>query len=242
MSEIQETKLYNQLINNIIYQDKHILVINKPMNFAVQGGNKVKYSIDKIINSKANNSKILYRLTHRLDKDTSGVLILAKTEKSAKKITKLFQDKKIYKTYLALVTGKPEKKFDIINTPIVKKKLPSGKEIMQVTKKNKNVKSATTKYKVIDQLGDKLSLLEIEPLTGRKHQIRIHLASIGIPILGDGKYGGKNAFISNLSNKIHLHSYKIYIENYYGKPLSIKAPISDHLKNSLDELGILLPK
>lgn len=234
MSATQEQKLYKQLIDNIIYQDKHITILNKPINFPVQGGNKVKYSIDKIINLH----KEHYRLTHRLDKDTSGILILAKSEKSAQKITKLFQNKKIYKTYLALVVGKPEHKSDVINYPIVKKKMPNGKEIMQIGKKDKNLKSAMTKYKVIDQLGNKLSLLEVEPLTGRKHQIRIHLTTIGTPILGDGKYGGKRAFISNFSNKIHLHSYKIFIENYFGKPLSIKAPIPPHIQNSFDLLGI----
>lgn len=277
--------LYNQLIRNIIYQDKHILVINKPINLPVQGGNKVKYSIDKIITRlsldpverqhlrgrgerlgqrgrvdeggrglrggevvfghEGNGNRgidfdptIFYRLTHRIDKDTSGALILAKSEKAARKITKMFQDKKIYKTYLALVVGVPENKVGVINKPIIKKKLPSGKEEMQIGRRDKNVKQALTKYKVIDQLGDKLCLLEVEPITGRKHQIRIHLASIGIPILGDGKYGGKRAFVGNLSNKIHLHSYKIFIENYFGKSLSIKAPISDHLRNTFDSLGI----
>lgn len=262
-------QLYNQLINNIIYQDKHILVINKPINLPVQGGNKVKYSIDKLITTRFNletlekkhlrgreatlrqtksgvwgnrssdfDPGIFYRLTHRIDKDTSGALILAKSEKAAQKITKMFQDKKVYKTYLALVVGVPENKVGIINKPIVKTKMPGGKEVMQVGKKDKNTKQATTKYKIIDQLGDKLCLLEIEPITGRKHQIRIHLASIGIPILGDGKYGGKKAFIGNLSNKIHLHSYKIFIENYFGKPLSIKAPLSTHLNDTFDTLGI----
>ena len=232
-----ERQIKQNLLKNTIYEDKHILVINKPINLAVQGGNKVKYSMDNIINI---DSEITYRLTHRLDKDTSGLLILAKSEKSAKKITKLFKDKKINKTYIALVTGVPPKKHGVINLSIAKKKQKNGKEMMQIVRNEPKLQSAITEYEVIDRAAKKLSLLMIKPITGKKHQIRIHLTSLDTPILGDGKYGGKSAFIDNLSNKIHLHAYKINIENYYGKTLDITAPMPDHMKETCDLFGFIV--
>ena len=237
-SHLKAAHIYKDLMANIIYQDKHIIILNKPINLAVQGGNKVKYSVDDILNKDQAKGKKLYRLTHRLDKDTSGILILAKTEKAAQKITKLFANKKIYKTYLALVVGCLEQKTGIIDFPIIKKKLASGKEVMTIAKTQHTAQAALTKYHVIEQLGNQLSLLKLEPETGRKHQIRIHLSAMETPILGDGKYGGKKAFMNNLSNKIHLHAEKIYIENYFGKPLSISAPLPAHMKETLGYLGI----
>ena len=233
----QEVQIYNQLIKSIIYEDKHILVINKPTNLAVQGGNKVKYSIDKIINLHNAEDNIKYRLTHRLDKDSSGILILAKTEKSAKKITELFAKRKIIKSYLTIVTNIPKKRQGEITYPIIKKRHHNGKEIMQISKINKEAKEALTYYKIIDNLGKKTAFLLVKPLTGRKHQIRIHLSAIGTPILGDGKYGGKAAFINNLSNKIHLHAYHIEIDNYFGKKLSLTAPLSGYFKETCNFLG-----
>ena len=232
-----EEELYRKLLKQVIYEDKHILVLNKPINFAVQGGNKVKHSIDKIININSSKTGVKYRLTHRLDKDSSGILILAKSEKSAKKIIKLFQERKINKTYLTIVTGLPKQHSSHINYPIIKKKNYNGKEIMQISKNDKMAKEAITYYKVIDQLGKKLSFLLVKPLTGRKHQIRIHLAAIGHPILGDGKYGGKNAFETNLNNKIHLHAYHINIDNYFNKKLDITAKLSKHFKETCDFVG-----
>jgi 23S rRNA pseudouridine955/2504/2580 synthase len=233
----QETEIYHKLIKSVIYEDKHILVLNKPINLAVQGGNKIKYSIDKIINLHSEQNNIKYRLTHRLDKDSSGILILAKTDKSAKKITELFAKRKILKSYLTIVTNVPKTRQGEINHPIIKKRRNGGKEVMQVSKENKEAKEASTYYKVIDNLGKKTAFLLVKPLTGRKHQIRIHLSAIGSPILGDGKYGGKAAFINNLSNKIHLHAYHIEIENYFGKKLNLTAPLSGHFKETCDFLS-----
>ena len=136
----------------------------------------------------------------------------------------LFRKKRIYKTYLAIVVGKPNKKRGIIDLPIY-------------NHEDKSKKPAKTSYEIIDNLGKELSFLALYPETGRKHQLRIHLKEIGHPILGDGKYGGRNAFIRNLSNKIHLHAFEIQIDNYYGKKLKLSDPIEENFKQTMDELG-----
>jgi len=209
------------LLKRPVFEDKNILVINKPINLPVQGGSKVKISVDQLLNPK--DKPVQYRLTHRIDKDTSGLLILAKTELAAKKIANLFKDKNIHKTYLTIVVGKPPKYSGKINSPIYNE--------------NSGSKDAETHYEVIDNVGNELAFLAAYPITGRKHQIRIHLNKINCPILGDGKYGGRRAFKSNLRNKIHLHSYKIELPNYFGRKLSLTAPLPKEFKTTLDDLG-----
>ena len=229
----KEEKIYSDLIANKVYEDKKILVINKPVGLASQGGQKVDISLDNVINFETELTGVKYLLTHRLDKDTSGLMILAKHKDVAKFITGLFEKREIHKNYLAITTGKPKKLKGIINSPVEAKK--NSRNIDE-----KRSISAETRYEVIDFVGKELSFFSLFPITGRKHQLRIHLNDIGCPILGDGKYGGRQAFKENMSKKIHLHSYQISIDKYYGKPLSLKAPLPKNFQDTMDSVGLYL--
>ncbi len=225
-------KLKAQLLKDKIYEDQKILVLNKPTGLAVQGGVKIKKSVDQILNF--GEAELKYRLTHRIDKDTSGLLLIAKSEQAAKYATKLFNERALKKTYLTIVVGKPRKKSGIIDLAVSAKKTAKFKH----EQKTQNARSS---YEIIDHVGNELSFLAVEPHTGRKHQIRIHLAAIGCPILGDGKYGGRQAFKSGLSNKIHLHAYQLILPNYFGKkPLKLEAAPPKAFQDTMTELGLMI--
>ncbi len=221
MSNDKLNKIKKEILQNKVFEDENLLVINKNINLAVQGGSKVGLSLDKILNY---NSTIKYRLLHRIEKNTSGIVLFAKTEKFARIISQYFQKRNIEKTYLTIVVGKPTKRIGSIKLPI-----RNEKNILQ---------KAETRYEIIDNLAHELSFIAAYPITGRKHQLRIHFNAINCPILGDGKYGGRQAFKNNLSNKIHLHNYRLIIPNYYGKkPLILKASLPQLFRSTMDDLG-----
>lgn len=222
----------------IIYEDNNIFAINKPKGLAVQSGTKIEKSVNDYLKYLKDNNGEIPKLLHRLDKDTSGILILAKNRESADLLSNYFKnkDQNIDKIYLALVIGKFSKDQGEINIPLLKK-VENGVE--KVYKDEKEGKDAITLYKVIGYSTKyNVSLVEVKLLTGRTHQIRVHMKEIGHPILGDGKYGSKKAFVDELSNDMHLHAYYIKIKNFFDKDLEIKAPLSQEFKKTLNKLGI----
>lgn len=228
---------YNSLI---LYEDNKIAIINKPHGLAVQGGSKVKNSVDKIYRSE-NGFKFNAYLVHRLDKDTSGALLLAKNAKSAKKMSNIINQKEqISKEYLALVKGALKPKQGNINFYLSKKYLGKSEKTVIANKQDPDAKYAKTLYSTLDFSGKTASLLKLELVTGRKHQLRVHLNHIGHPIIADGKYGGKEAFINCCGNKMHLHAHQLIIKNYIDgkKELKVKAAIPDFFQESLDNLSL----
>lgn len=217
----------------VIYKDDDIIAINKPVGLAVQSGSKIEKSVDDYLQFLKFGKEDNVTLVHRLDKDTSGVLLLARNKETCDILMDYFREKgdKLDKIYLALAVGKFMKNEGIINYPLLKR-VEGGVE--KVYKDEKNGKEATTIYKVLDYNPKfNVSLVEVKILTGRTHQIRVHLKEIGHPILGDGKYGGKKAFVEGLSDKMHLHSYKINIKDFKGKDINIKAELPEFFKKTL---------
>ncbi len=219
----------DDILKTIIYEDDEILVLNKPAGLATQGGTGISKHIDSLINIALPQYNNNLRLTHRIDKETSGVLVIAKNYDSALKITTLFKEQKIHKTYHALVYGNldDKRKEGIIKEPIIDM-------TSKVNEKGEHeAKYALTQYKVLDEAFGTLSLIEFKPKTGRMHQLRIHSAHIGHPIIGDFKYGKgeefaklKDSFEIEIPRNLYLHAYMIEIE---GKPL-IKADYPSHFK------------
>lgn len=215
----------------VIYKDNNIIAINKPSGLAVQGGTNTSRHIDGMLDALSFEKTERPRLVHRIDKDTSGILILARNRQWADLLTKAFREHSLQKTYLALVAPAPEKEEGEIKAPLEK----IG-EKMHVSDAGK---PSRTFYNIIDSAGSKFALLAAEPLTGRTHQIRAHLEYIGSPIVGDNKYfGTKKQKFALLSDKLHLHAYKIDLSALYNKKLVIKAPLQDYFKQSLNSLGI----
>lgn len=208
----------DDILKTIIYEDDEIIVLNKPAGLSAQGGTGITKHIDTLINIALPEYNNSLRLTHRIDKETSGILVIAKNYDSALKITTMFREKKIKKTYLALVYGNfdDNKKEGTIKIPILidEEKEKSDKQ---------NLKSATTDYKVLDEAFGILSFVKLSPLTGRRHQLRIHMSKMGHPIIGDFKYENTNQFSKlkdsfeiEIPRKLYLHAYQIEIE---GKPI-----------------------
>jgi 23S rRNA pseudouridine955/2504/2580 synthase len=237
----------------VLYKDANIIVVNKPFGLPVQGGTKIARSLDDLLDGLTFDGE-RPKLTHRLDRDTSGCLVLARTSKSATALMRLFSSRRIEKTYLALVNNLPDPLKGTIDQPLIKKENPramgmpsgpEGRDYEIMTIDEEEGQRAITDYRVIDMLARKFALVELQPLTGRTHQLRVHMASIGCPILGDHKYGGANDAAKSIGveNVLHLHAWKIGIPPIAGgKPLEVRAPLPSHMQQSFRALGIDVPK
>ena len=215
-----------------IYEDDSLIVINKPYGLSTQGGTRVKYHIDGLLSIENESDKNNYRLVHRLDKYTSGALIVAKNRESASFYTKKFLNKQIKKTYLALTSGVPDIKTGMISFPLEKSNLK------KISKNQDQFQDAVTQYEVIETTKDRVSLIRLEPITGRKHQIRRHLSMLNAPIIGDVKYGNDDA-PENTEKRFYLHAYKIEFPRYSdGQNILIKAEIPQYFGGAMNTLGI----
>ena len=229
---IKYKKQIADIKKNVIFEDNFLLVINKPYGIPVQGGNNVNFNIDLILPILCKNNSSI-RLVHRIDKNTSGILLLAKTKEVAQNITMLFKENKIKKKYLAIVEGKLTKIIGKITLPVTKKKI-AGMEKMVVDPYSKE--KTETSYKVIDYKKG-LSLLEVYPKTGRKHQIRVHLQSINHPILGDYKYNSTNNNKEVSNEKMHLHAIEIQFVLNNNKYF-FKASLPNFFKETIKKINI----
>ncbi|MBN8827819.1 MAG: RluA family pseudouridine synthase [Sphingobacteriia bacterium] len=202
------------LIDSILYKDDDIIIINKPIGLSVQGGSGIHTSVDDMLDYLQFDEEERPKLTHRLDKDTSGVLILARNRKAAQRIAEYFKTDQIQKFYWAVCAGEPKHKMGVINHPII----VDGEK-----------KEAITEYRLIDYLHKRASFIEFKLITGRKHQIRIHASQVlNTPIVGDGKYGGEAAFIDGINIKLHLHARRVIFKDK-GKLIDVTAPLHPHL-------------
>ena len=214
------------------------LVLNKPPGLATQGGTKTTRHVDGLLDAFAGEDEPRPRLVHRLDKDTSGVLLVARTPGSAAFFSKRFSGRSAKKIYWALVVGVPDVAEGTIDAPLAKQP-GSGGEKMHVDPEGQ---PARTLYRVVDRAGNSAAWVELQPLTGRTHQLRVHLAAMGHPIVGDGKYGGPEAFLTgSISRKMHLHARRLIIDEpgskgYSGK-LDITADLPEHFAASMAQLG-----
>jgi len=219
----------------IIHRDRAAMVLNKPPGLATQGGTKTTQHIDGLLDAYADDDEPRPRLVHRLDKDTSGALLIARSPGSAAYFSKHFSTRSAKKTYWALVIGVPQIKDGMIELPLAKQP-GTGGEKMYVDEEEGQ--SARSRYRVIDVAGDRCAWVELTPYTGRTHQLRVHMAAIGHPIVGDGKYGGKDSFLTgSVSRKMHLHARRIKIGHPDGGRINVRADLPEHFADSLAGLG-----
>lgn len=225
----------------VIRETPSAIVLNKPPGLATQGGSKTTKHVDGLLDAFVENDRQPRpRLVHRLDKDTSGVLLIARTPGSAASFSKRFASRSARKVYWALVVGKPDLAEGVIDAPLAKQP-GTGGEKMHIDEENGA--AAKTRYRVVDSAGQRAAWVELEPLTGRTHQLRVHMAAIGHPIVGDGKYGGQDAFLTGaVSRKMHLHARRLIItepkagEGSGGK-LDVTAELPPHFAASMEVLG-----
>ena len=224
----------------VIRETNSAIVLNKPPGLATQGGSKTTKHVDGLLDAfvRSDNDP-RPRLVHRLDKDTSGVLLIARTPGSAASFSKRFSGRSARKVYWALVVGVPEVREGTIDAPLAKQP-GTGGEKMHVDEENGQI--AKTRYRVVERAGQKAAWVELEPLTGRTHQLRVHMAAIGHPIVGDGKYGGQDAFLTGtISRKMHLHARRLIISQPEtkgtGGKLDVTADLPPHFAASMEALG-----
>ncbi|MEQ5788986.1 RNA pseudouridine synthase [Erythrobacter sp. NFXS35] len=225
----------------VIRETPSAIVLNKPPGLATQGGSKTTKHVDGLLDAFVEGEKTPRpRLVHRLDKDTSGVLLIARTPGSAASFSKRFASRSARKVYWALVVGNPALSEGVIDAALAKQP-GTGGEKMHIDEENGA--AAKTRYRVVDHAGERAAWVELEPLTGRTHQLRVHMAAIGHPIVGDGKYGGPESFLTGaVSRKMHLHARRLIIsepksgEGTGGK-LDVTADLPHHFAASMEVLG-----
>jgi 23S rRNA pseudouridine955/2504/2580 synthase len=225
----------------ILYEDDLVLVLNKPFGLAVQGGSGTKKHIDGILAGMADRFGDRPRLVHRLDRDTTGVLLVAKTRDAAAKLGRIFQTRSAAKTYWALVKGVPKPQQGKIEAALVKAAGPDGDRVRKALPGEQEVAMhATTHYSVIDRVAHKASWMSLKPVTGRQHQLRAHMAMIGNPIVGDNKYEGEQVLAdSGIEPKLHLHARRLIIPHPSGKTkIDVTAPLPPHMRATWELLGL----
>ena len=218
----------------VIYRDRNAFVLNKPPGLATQGGTKTKQHLDRLLDGLADDGN-RPKLVHRLDKDTSGVLLVARTARSAGHFAKAFSGRTARKVYWALVVGDLSGDEGVIDAPLAKQP-GTGGEKMHVDRENGL--PAKTRWRTIDRAGNRAAWVELQPLTGRTHQLRAHMAAIGHPIVGDAKYGGPDAFLTGgISRKLHLHARRLRIDAPDGGTIDQTADLPQHFADTLATLG-----
>ncbi len=229
--------------SRILFEDEDLLIINKPSGLAVQGGSRTLRHIDGLLAALTREGRFRERprLVHRLDRDTSGVLVIAKRRAIAAHLGRLFASRAVRKIYWAVVKGVPHPLQGKIDMPLVKARTRPGEgERMRPAKPNEpEARPATTHYAVIDRASPVAAWVSLKPVTGRQHQLRAHMAFIGHPIFGDGKYGGLKGLPEGVDRALHLHARRISFPHPSdpARTVDVTAPLPDHLKQTFALLG-----
>lgn len=224
-----------ELRNRIIHRDDHLIVLDKPAGLAVQGGSGISSHVDALLDGLRFGSKERPKLVHRLDKDTSGVLLIGRTAKAAASLTAAFRGHETRKLYWALVEGVARPREGTIKLPLEKLPGPQGDRV-NVVDRGRN---AETHYRTVDVAAPEASWLALEPVTGRTHQLRVHCAAIGHPIVGDGKYGSRDAALNNeaIGRRLHLHARAVRIPHPAGGLFEVGADLPPHMSETWKFFG-----
>jgi 23S rRNA pseudouridine955/2504/2580 synthase len=227
-----------------LYEDADVLVLNKPMGLAVQGGSGTTRHVDGMLDVMRDASGQRPRLVHRLDKDTAGCLLVAKTRFAASSLAKVFRSREARKIYWALVAGVPKPHQGRISTFLAKEER-EDESVMRIARHGEEGAShAVTYYAVVETSAQQLAWVSLKPVTGRTHQLRAHLAHIGHPIVGDPKYFNKENWQlpGGIQNRLHLLARRIVVPHPRGGVIDVTAPLPPHMVQSFNLLGLDLAR
>jgi len=220
----------------VLYEDDEVLALNKPSGLAVQGGTKTTRHVDRLLSAWGEGLE-RPRLVHRLDRDTSGVLLLGKSPAAAARLSGAFAKRKAKKTYWAIVSGNPHPPQGLIELPLVKKGVGDRELVVPADPKEYGAEPADTEYVTISRAAGRAAWLALRPLTGRTHQLRAHMKAIGHPILGDPKYSDDKAAELSGGLKLQLHARRLTLPHPGGGMLIIEAPMSPEMKAGFAHFG-----
>jgi 23S rRNA pseudouridine955/2504/2580 synthase len=225
------------LQGRVLHRDEAVIILDKPPGLAVQGGTATERHVDGLLDGLRFGNLERPRLVHRLDKETSGVLVIARTAASAAFLTRAFREKTTRKIYWAMVVGMPRMRQGRIDMRLAKMPGRGGERVRPDPEEGRR---AVTYYRVIDSAGTQASWLALMPVTGRTHQLRAHCAAIGTPILGDAKYGEAAAHLAGVpgSRRLHLHARSLSIPHPLGGRLEVTAPLPPHMRRNWEFFGL----
>ncbi len=235
-----------ELERMVLHRDDQLIVLNKPSGLATQGGPGIARHLDGMAEALRDGGD-KPRLVHRLDRDTSGVIVLARSAGVAAKLAAAFRTRAVEKTYWAVVSGQPVPDSGQIEQPLKRESSAFGERTVATDRKDKDGQRAYTNYRTLDTAGRKLAWLELQPLTGRTHQLRVHCVSLGTPIVGDAKYaeprdnGSGGSFVEGLSDRLHLHARTLTLPHPAGGVLTVSASLPPHMRETFATLGFQAP-
>jgi 23S rRNA pseudouridine955/2504/2580 synthase len=220
----------------VLYEDDEVLALNKPSGLAVQGGTKTTKHVDRLLSAWGEGLE-RPRLVHRLDRDTSGVLLLGKSPAAAAKLAGAFAKRRAKKTYWAIVVATPKPAEGVIELPLVKKGIGDREMVVPADPKEFGAEPAQTEYVTVSRAGHRASWMALRPHTGRTHQLRAHMLAIGHPILGDPKYFDEASQMLSEGLKLQLHAQRVELDHPSGGKLIVEAPLSPEMKAGFERFG-----
>jgi len=221
----------------VLHEDAHVLVLNKPAGLSSQGGRIKAHTLDDLLWAFMRSNGKRPDLVHRLDRDTSGVILAAKTKPAAGFLGKALQMRRFKKTYLALVASAPEPPSGMITAPLVRQEIGRESYMRVCAFDAPGAQGAQSRYRTVSS-AEEGALVELEPLTGRMHQLRVHMASIGRPLAGDVRYGGALTFAGRAAPRLMLHAAKLTFPHPEGGEVTVEAPIPDDFRALMDAAGL----
>ncbi|MDE1895996.1 MAG: RluA family pseudouridine synthase [Rhodospirillales bacterium] len=237
--KMDETRT-KELERMVLYSDASVIILNKPAGLPVQGGSGIAVHVDGMLDALRGEHPERPKLVHRLDRDTSGLLVIARSSRVASKLSAAFRGRDVEKTYWALLAGLPDALEGRIDLPLKRLDLGSTSRAEPSNRKDKEAQSAVTDYRVLDKAGRKFCLAELRPQTGRMHQLRAHCLALGTPILGDEVYGG--VYSEHFAQQLHLHARRLSFPHPEGGSLTVEAPLPKHMLDGLNYLGFPAPE
>ncbi len=224
-----------------IYEDDDILALDKPSGLPSQGGPGIARHVDGMAASLRDARGRRPLLVHRLDRDTSGLMVLAKGPAAASKLANGFRTRAVRKTYWAIVVGRPDPTEGVIDAALARLGGGGGALTVIADRDEEDAAAARTEYRTLDSAARKMAWLELEPLTGRTHQLRVHCEAIGTPILGDPKYGLDRSRIDGFPDRLHLHARALTLPHPAGGTLRLTAGLPPHMRDTFRALGFIAP-
>ncbi|WP_043358896.1 RluA family pseudouridine synthase [Belnapia sp. F-4-1] len=226
----------------VLHMDASLIILDKPHGLPVQGGPGITRHLDGMLDALRFGFEERPRLVHRLDRDTSGLLLLARTPVAAAFLAKEFRGRGVEKTYWAVVTPPPQIEDGRIDIPLAKLDGPRGERMQAVEDPSEGAR-AVTDFRTLDAVRGRAAWLELKPLTGRTHQLRVHCAEgLGTPILGDGKYGGGAAHLDGLPGELHLHARALRLPHPEGGTMEAFSALPPHMRETFAFFGFEAPK